>query len=236
MKIFGIAHRGYPVKEPENTIASFEEACKLSFSHLEFDVHLSKDGVPVIMHDYSIERMTDGKGLIKDYTVEELKQFKIGGTESIPTLEETLERLKGRISFIIELKQAGDYYPGLEKAVLEVVDKTGTEEQSMIISIDHFSLKKVREFNETIALGALIGGNAPYVIPFLKEINATFLGLHYRFLTDEYATMLSENNIIINPGVVDAEEDMKLMVEKYPASLVTTNELERWGSIYKVSQ
>jgi glycerophosphoryl diester phosphodiesterase len=144
MKIKGIAHRGYPEKYPENTLTAYQAAYELDFTHVELDVHLSKDGVPVIMHDASIERMTDGKGLIQDYTVNELKKFKVKGVESIPTLEEALTLLKGKMEVLIELKGVGELYPGYEEQVLEVVRRTDTHDQSRIISFDHFLLERVR--------------------------------------------------------------------------------------------
>src|SRR5699024_8256645 len=76
MKIKALAHRGYPIKYPENTIKAFEASYELGFTHIELDVQLSKDGIPVIMHDQTINRTTNGKGLVDDYTVEELKQFR----------------------------------------------------------------------------------------------------------------------------------------------------------------
>ncbi len=115
MKVKGIAHRGYPVKYPENTITAFHAAIELGYSHLEIDVHLSKDGVPVIMHDKTVTRTTDGSGLIKDHTLKELKELSIRQNETVPTLEETLALAKGKIRVAVELKQQGDLYPGLEK-------------------------------------------------------------------------------------------------------------------------
>lgn len=143
MKIRGIAHRGYPKIAPENTMSSFQAAYDLSFSHLEMDVHLSKDGVPVILHDASINRVSDREGRVKDYTADELKTFRVYGTETIPTLEELLVTFKDRFEFIIELKQEGHLYPGLEEKTLDVIRRTHTKSQSRIISIDHFSLAKV---------------------------------------------------------------------------------------------
>lgn len=90
MKVKALAHRGYSAKYPENTLSSFRAAYDLGFTHLELDVHLSKDGVPVLMHDLRIDRTTNGKGFVKDYTYEELKQFRVGDRETIPTLEEAL--------------------------------------------------------------------------------------------------------------------------------------------------
>ncbi|TBL78946.1 glycerophosphodiester phosphodiesterase [Paenibacillus thalictri] len=232
-KISGLAHRGYPGKAPENTLSSFQAACDLSYSHLELDVQLSKDGVPVVFHDYKIDRMSDGKGWVKDYTLEQLKQFRIGETETIPTLEETLQQLKGKIEFVIELKKAGEMYPTLEEATLDVIRHTDTLAQSRIISFDHFAIAKMRRLDPDIELGLLTGSCLPYVFPYLKEIRCTFLGFLDIFLTPAYAEMMRANGVVIySPGVVDSIEAMQLMTDKYPDAVITTNELERWASMY----
>ncbi|WP_311764831.1 glycerophosphodiester phosphodiesterase [Paenibacillus agricola] len=233
MKIRGIAHRGYPVKYPENTLSSFQAAVDLSFTHLELDVHLSKDGIPVLMHDYAIERMSDGKGNIRDYTLDELKRFSIKGIETIPTLEEALILLKGKISILVELKQCGDLYPGLEEKVLEIIHKTDTLDQSRIIGFDHFSIAKTRHLNKDIKLGLCCSGSMPYVFPFMEEINCDFLGVQLRFMTPQYAVMMQERGIISGPWPVDTLADMELIAAKYPTDLITTNELERWAEFYR---
>jgi glycerophosphoryl diester phosphodiesterase len=233
MKIRGIAHRGYPVKYPENTLVAYQAAYDLDFTHLELDVHLSKDGMPVLMHDYSIDRMTDGKGSIKDYTLEELKRFRVKGTEPIPTLEEALNLLKGKMNVLIELKQAGNLYPGLEEKVLETVRRTDTLDQLRIISFDHFSLMRMRELSPDIELGALCSGSLPHVFPFLKQINCRFLGIQFRFVTPRYAKMMEENGILSGPWPIETIEDMELIAAQYPTALITTNHLERWADFYR---
>lgn len=82
MKIRGVAQRGYPVQFPENTLSSFQAAIDLNFSHMELEVHLTKDGIPVIMHDYSLDRMTNGYGEIIDHTYEDFNN-----SQSIMTKE-----------------------------------------------------------------------------------------------------------------------------------------------------
>jgi glycerophosphoryl diester phosphodiesterase len=233
MKIRGVAHRGYPVKYPENTLTSFQAACDLSFTHLELDVHLSKDGIPVIMHDYAIDRMTDGKGFIRDYTVNELKQYRIGESETIPTLEETLDLLKGKISVLIELKQAGELYPGLEEKVLEIVRRKDMLDQSRIISFDHFSIERTRQLDPDIELGMICSGNMPYVFPYMKEIRCNFLGVQFKFMTPKYAEMMMENDVVSGPWPIETLEDMAIIADKYPTALITTNHLERWADFYK---
>ncbi|MDF2650316.1 MAG: glycerophosphodiester phosphodiesterase [Paenibacillus sp.] len=233
MKIKGIAHRGDPVNYPENTLTAFRAAYELDFTHTELDVHLSKDGVPVIMHDFAIDRMTNGTGLIRDYTVAELKQFVVKETETIPTLEEVLKLLKGNMNVLIELKQKGDLYPGLEEKVLDVVRRTDTLDQSRIISFDYASLQRVRELVPDIELGPLCHRSLPDIIPFMKQFNCTFLGIHLSLLTPEYADKLIENGFINSPWPIETIEEMEVIASTYPNSLITTNHLERWTDFYR---
>ncbi|MDR6552013.1 glycerophosphodiester phosphodiesterase family protein [Paenibacillus qinlingensis] len=230
MTIKGIAHRGYPVKYIENTLPSFQAACELGFSQLELDVHLSKDGVPIVMHDKTLDRLSDGKGYIKDYTAEELRQFRISGTEVIPTLEEALLLVKDRLIVSIELKQEGELYTGLEEAVLEVVRRTGMIEQVYVISFDHFSVARMRELDADIPLGLVFHGSMPYVFPFMKEIKGQYLAVKLSFLTERYARMIEEAGIQLVVWPVDRLDEMEMVAKKYPSAIICTNELERWKS------
>jgi len=233
MKIRGVAHRGHPIKCPENTLTAFQAAYELDFTHVELDVHLSKDGVPVLMHDYALERMTGEKGAIRDYTLSELKRFRVKEIETIPTLEEALNFLKGKMNVLVELKQAGDLYPGLEEKVLDVIRRTDTLDQCRIISFDHFSIDKTRQLNPDIQLGLLCIGSLPYVFPYMKQIRCNFLGMHFRFMTPRYARMMEENGVICAPWPIETIEEMEIIASTYPTALITTNHLERWAEFYR---
>jgi len=234
MYIKGIAHRGYPVKYPENTLSSFQAACDLDFTYVELDVQLSNDGVPVVIHDFTVKRMTGAQGMVRDYTLDELKRLRVREIETIPTLEETLRLLRGKpIIIMVELKQQGYLYPGLEEKTLELLRRTDTLDQSIIISFDHFSIAKVRRLDRDIRLGLTSSCSMPYVFPFMKELRCDFLGVPMRMMTAEYAEMILSNGILLNPWPVDTLADMEMVAAEYPSSLVTTNELEKWAEFYK---
>ncbi|GGD61970.1 glycerophosphodiester phosphodiesterase [Paenibacillus nasutitermitis] len=229
--IKGIAHRGYPGKYPENTLKSFQAACDLNFSHLELDVQLSKDGVPVVIHDLSVNRMTDnGKGRVKDLTLAELKELTINGTERIPTLEEALDVLKDQIIVDIELKQMGDLYPGMEELVLDIVKKKGMQEQAFITSFDHYSLQRVRQLDDKIGLGMINIGASPAFFPFAKEINCGYLSIEHQHVTETVIRRCEEEGIQLIPWTIDQESEMK-KIAQYPSLLVCTNELELWAKV-----
>ncbi|MEY2375937.1 glycerophosphodiester phosphodiesterase [Lentilactobacillus buchneri] len=118
--IFG--HRGYPFKFPENSLKGFQYAIDHGIDGLEFDVHLTKDNVPVIMHDEKINRTTDGKGLINSYTLKELQQFHMRDGETIPTLKNLLALAVHRLVHLnLEFKTNKIHYPKIEQIVLDLV-------------------------------------------------------------------------------------------------------------------
>lgn len=233
MKIRGIAHRGYPAKYPENTLSSFQAALDYNFTHVELDVHLTKDGVPVVIHDFSVERMTGVKGMVNEFSLDELQLLKIGKDEKIPTLKEVLNLLKGEINILVELKQAGDLYEGLEEKVIETIYNTDTLKQCMIISFDHFSIARIKQLDKDVRVGITSSNSMPYVFPFMEEINGELLGVPFHLMTKEYDNMIREKGIDSGPWPVNTEEQMNIILEKYPSSLITTDELEKWAEFYK---
>ena len=136
MKIRAVAERGYPLNYPENTISSFQAAIDLDFTHTKLEVHLTKDGVPVVMQDATINRMTSGRGEIRSFTYNELSQLSINHDEKIPTLEEVLRVTKGKIKTGIEIVQSG-FYIGLEKKVTALINKLGAEKDVFLLSRNH---------------------------------------------------------------------------------------------------
>ncbi|MBB6730893.1 glycerophosphodiester phosphodiesterase family protein [Cohnella zeiphila] len=227
MNIHAVAHRGYPVKYPENTLSAYRASLDLNFTYVELDVHLSKDGVPVLMHDFTVNRLTDGTGYIKDFTLEELKRLRVRETEQIPTLEEALALYKGRAMVSIELKQAGDIYPGLEEKVLESVRRAGMLDQVYIISFDTYSVIKTRKLCPDVELGIVMSGCTPFVFEPMKELSIRYLAVPVHALTHAYADECLERGLQLIAWPGDTEEQMQKLLQ-YPSVLVTTNELERW--------
>ncbi|MCY4112087.1 MAG: glycerophosphodiester phosphodiesterase family protein [Chloroflexi bacterium] len=106
-----IAHRGDTAAGPENTLPAFAAAIDAGADGIELDVHPSRDGAPVVHHDYYLERTTNGAGLVTDHTLAELRALDAGAWfgeafagERLPTLEEVLSLAAGRVRLEIELK------------------------------------------------------------------------------------------------------------------------------------
>ncbi|SDD82321.1 glycerophosphoryl diester phosphodiesterase [Paenibacillus sp. UNCCL117] len=229
MIIEGLAHRGYPKKYPENTVTSFQAALDLSYSILELDVNMTKDGIPVVIHDPTLDRTTDGKGPVKDYTWEELQRFDAGSGQRIPLLEEILLLAKGRARVDIELKQSGDLYPGMEQAVVDVIRRCGMEEQVFVTSFDHYAIIRMRELAPELELGLVIYGATPAVFPLMEQLKAKYLSVKYIYLTDDYVRLCEEKGIQLIAWTIDDESAMRQLRERFPQVLICTNELERWA-------
>jgi glycerophosphoryl diester phosphodiesterase len=145
-RIMVIAHRGASGYAPENTVSAFKKAIMMKADMIEFDVHLTKDGKVVLMHDKTVDRTTDGKGKVKEMTLKELKKLDAGlwfdkkfKGEKIPTLEKVLKKFKGKILFNIEIKSEGT-----EEEIVRLIKKYKLEKDVMVSSFNHQFLKKIK--------------------------------------------------------------------------------------------
>jgi glycerophosphoryl diester phosphodiesterase len=173
-----IAHRGASAYAPENTLTAFEKAIEMGSLIIETDVHQTKDSVVVLMHDLSLDRTTNGKGLIKDISFLDFKVLTIVSPlshKSInpPSLEEAIQLINGRCKLLIELKKGNDYYPNIEKHVVDLIKKYNAQSWiSTIHSFDKQALLNVAKRDSNINLQKLIVFKFPLVsFNFDKHFN-----------------------------------------------------------------
>ncbi len=143
-----VGHRGAKGHAPENTLASFQLGMEMGVTAVETDVHLSKDGEVVLIHDHTVDRTTNGHGFVKDLTLAELKKLDAGSWfaarfagERIPTLTELLIWAKDKVGVAIEIKNGPIYYPGIAEKTIRLLREHGMERQAILISFDHFVLR-----------------------------------------------------------------------------------------------
>jgi len=232
MEIRGLAHRGYPLKYPENTMLGFRKALELGFSHLELDVQLTKDGVPAVIHDATVDRTTNGTGAINSFTLEEIRKLDAGQGEVVPTLEEALLFAKDRMIVDIELKQMGDTYPGLEQKVIDLIKETGMEKQVFLTSFDHYSIERARSIDPDIELGLVIYGATPSIFPYLDEIGARYVSVKYVYVTPAFMEEARKRGIQLIVWTPDNEAEL-VSLTQYPELLIVTNNLDGWAKVYK---
>jgi glycerophosphoryl diester phosphodiesterase len=143
-------HRGAAGLEPENTVKSFKRALKLGVDQVELDVHLTNDRELVVIHDASVDRTTNGRGYVGDFTLEEIRRLDAGAGERVPTLQEVINVVKGRAVLQIELKGLG-----VEAAVVHCVEANEVVDEVVVTSFRHSMVKKVKTLNPRVSTGVL---------------------------------------------------------------------------------
>lgn len=130
--VFVIAHRADWRGAPENSIQGIENAIRMGVDMVEIDIRRTADGQFILMHDATLNRTSTGKGRIADYTLEQIKQFRlrsghaIKSRRTIPTLEEALLACRGRV--LVNIDKGGDFI----REILPIIQRTGTEKQVII--------------------------------------------------------------------------------------------------------
>ena len=197
-----VGHKGASGYAPENTLASFQKAIDLGADMIEIDVHFSKDGEVIVFHDEEVSRTTDGEGYIHDFTLEEIKSLDAGGWfdtafvgEQVPTLEETLDLIHGKIECVIDIKSKGhDYYHGFSKRIVEIIEEKNAKEWCVVQAYDEQYLEDAFQADSTIRMKKIMmGEEETHLLAFY--INAKHFTDHrnmhefYNTLNPHYTTL-----------------------------------------------
>ncbi len=139
-----IAHRGASADAPENTLAAFVLAKTQGSDGIELDVQLSRDGCPVVIHDFTLGKSTNGQGLVQQQTVAELQALDAGEGQSIPTLDEVFETLGSNFLYNVELKTAVFRDNGLAAVVADRIQAHHLERQTVVSSFNPWAVRWAR--------------------------------------------------------------------------------------------
>lgn len=177
MEIF--AHRGSSGLFPENTLAAFKAAAALPITGVELDVQLTKDGEIVVIHDETISRTSNGKGFVKDFTIDELKTYDFGSYfsplfigEEIPLLAEVLELFRKTNHIInIELKTNVIRYEGIEEKVARLIDEIGFSNRVIISSFHDESVQLFKEIAPEVQTAFLAMKKPRRLLHHLRRLN-----------------------------------------------------------------
>ena len=166
------AHRGASEYAPENTFSSFYLGLLQGANGIETDVRLTKDNVPVLFHDETVDRVTDGVGFLSDFTLKELSEINVHKencaiADKIPTLEDFLRHFAHRdVTFAIEIKQAG-----MTEKVIEFLKKYEMIEKTVVTSFEYEYLENIYNITKEIKLGYLVDEATETELERLKIIN-----------------------------------------------------------------
>ena len=233
------AHRGASGLAPENTLAAMKKALSFPFVEwIELDVQLSKDGVPVVIHDDTVNRTTDRKGRVADYTAAELAAMDAGSWfspafrgEPVPTLEQVLELTAGKCRLNIELKTYGGRYPGMEAAVVGLLRRHGRTGDSVITSFDPLALRRVKEIEGRIRTGLIIDAAPPGLEQALARLGATFLSIGWNRLTADRMASYRQAGLTVMAWTVDRKAGMRQIAAMGEDIIICTNYPDRFGEL-----
>lgn len=235
-----ISHRGANREAPQNTLAAFRRSFEIGCTGVETDIHLTKDGVPVICHNFTIDETSTGTGAIKDMTLEELRQYDFGSYkgeefkgELIPTLDEFLDLCKEQESLkVLNIEIKSEVYGelGLElpQKAIEAVKAHGLFDKLIISSFDPAVLvvcKKLDPECKTAILYApdkLVGAKiALHPVSFAKSIKADAIHPVGLILTKSTVVRAQKAGIMVNPWTITKEKDIKRMIALGVDGLIT---------------
>jgi glycerophosphoryl diester phosphodiesterase len=203
-----IGHRGARAYEPENTLSSYKKALELGVDAVELDVRRTKDGEIIVIHDAEVDRTTNGKGLVSQLTLKEIKQFNTEKDQKIPTLEEALDFLDKKVKVLIELKETG-----FEGKMLKTVQKKGLEKNVIIVSFLEEALRKVRELNDIVETG-LIYTKHENPIKTASDLKANYLLPLYRFTHTADVQKAHQNGLKVIVWTINKSEEVAEYVKK----------------------
>ena len=238
-----IMHRGYNSIAPENTIPAFKLARKMGFSAIETDVQLTVDSVPVILHDGTISRTSNGTGNVYDKSLEELKALDFGSWMSsiwtgttIPTFEEMLACCKKiGLKVYIEVKQESPWTQELITECVNLVRKHGMKEHVAWISFSKTILGYVKTADETATLGYLMTtyttGAVDSCISLRTEKNKVYAATRYDLLSSGVLNYMIEKDVPLIAYLFDKNTDADAMQPYVVGAL--TNEFNAMKYIYE---
>ncbi|RLE84561.1 MAG: glycerophosphodiester phosphodiesterase [Thermoprotei archaeon] len=213
---FIVGHRGANGLEPENTILSIRKALEIGVDAVEVDVRASKDGYPVIIHDDTVDRTTNGSGLVEDMSLKELRRLDAGKGEKIPLFEEVLREVHGKAVLFVEFKVADAI-----DAVLKIVDSMNAWKSILFISFESDHLLKVKEYNKDAYTGLIYFKPGDGII-LAKKIGALAVLPFYRMATEKAVVFAKKLKLMVIPWVVNDLETGKRL-KSYGVNGLTTD-------------
>lgn len=223
------AHRGASGYAPENTLPAFDLAAKQEADGIELDVQLTKDGEVVVIHDERIDRVCARKGFVKQYTLQELKEFSFHNHMSeyagvqIPTLQEVYEQVAPTGMCVnVELKTGIFFYEGLEEKVLEIGRAYDMENRVWYSSFNHETLMKLKQLDPCVRTGMLYADGIVDAVHYAKKIgvNAIHPAL-YNLQYKGFPESCKKEGMPIHVWTVNEEADMERLVKQDIAAIIT---------------
>ena len=214
-----------------NTMAAFELASAQGAHGIELDVHLSRDGLLVVIHDYTVDTTTDGRGSIADLTLEELKRLDAGAWfskayagERIPTLDEVFAAFGDSLLFNVEIKPVGDRRGELETAVAACISRHRLQDGTIVSSFDPQSLRQFRDICPDVVVGFLhLPGPSDVIEALVAGLPHEARHPWHEMIDEAYMRWAKENELYVNAWTVN-DPQRAIELRKLGVNLIITDE------------
>lgn len=222
-----IGHRGAAGHAPENTLAAFRHGLALGADGVECDVHMSRDGRIVVIHDATVNRTTNGEGRVGDLTFEELSALDAGSWfdarfagERLPSLEEVFavireaELASGKERWLfVELKHGEDVYPGIEQALLLAIAGSGLFERVAVISFDHRAIARLQAMAPALRTGVLYDARPMDGASLARAAGAGWIGPAVKWVDAAEVSQAREAGLEVFVWTANQEAAMRRVIE-----------------------
>ncbi|MBI4526731.1 MAG: glycerophosphoryl diester phosphodiesterase, partial [Deltaproteobacteria bacterium] len=203
-----VGHRGACGHAPENTLKSFAKAIELGCQRVELDVHLSKDKIPVVIHDPTVDRTTNGAGAVRELILEELKRLNAGEGEQIPTLLEVMNVCRGRVDLQIELKGKNTPRP-----VAAITQEHWDPKRAVITSFDLSLLDQFSSLMPEVPSGLLSGDSALDLVGLAEAHGHVWICPRFNIVTTELVRKAHAANLLVYVYHVNVRQTADKLVE-----------------------
>jgi glycerophosphoryl diester phosphodiesterase len=200
-----IGHRGVKGYVAENTFASFQKALELGVDGIELDIHLSKDIIPVVIHDKTVDRTTNKNGLVYNYNSNELQNL------GIPTLEDVFNLVNQKCFINIEIKDDKATKSVLDLVTKYIIKKNWNKNMFLISSFNWEILEFFHDENSKIPLAVITEDDLNEAQLFAKKINSSIIHPYFKLLNSENVTLMQQNGFKVFPWTVNEISDIDLM-------------------------
>ncbi len=206
-----IGHRGAKGHAPENTISSIKKAIELGVDGIEIDVFRCASGELVVFHDKLVDKLTDGKGYIEEISLDSIKKLNVIGDEKIPTLNEVLDLIDGKVFLNIELKGSNTSFL-THQLLNEYFNSTNWSRNKVFISsFDWNELRAFYQLNKDVRIAVLTDDDPLDAIPIAKDLEAFAINPNYKLLTKSNVSKIKSENILIYTWTVNNIKDINKM-------------------------
>jgi len=223
-KIFIVGHRGVPSLAPENTLPSFIKAIEYNIDFIELDLHFTRDKRIIVMHDFSVDRTTNGSGRISELSFDEIRKLDAGGWFSsrykgvkVPEFEEVLNIAAGKIGLIIHIKEEG-----LEKPVVDLLEKYNIVNDSIVLSYPWNIIRKVRELNPYITTIADLPNPTREELFKAISFHPNLVSIHKDKLDKRFVRLCHRRGILVNTWPINTIKDLEKSI-KYEVDFITSD-------------